>query len=225
MEEPGNQEKAYVYKESLKKSGPHTFDKLKFVDVYLNRPIAALMVKVVYNTRITPNGLTYFSFFLGMIGAFIISRGTHIHLIIGGVMVQLSSIIDGADGMLARSKGMCSDFGAHLDLFFDRVMDFSTIVGLAFGGKIYFKSETVLVIGLVTAGLYLLQTNLFYLTKRYLQSKESGETGEVRAIMFLGIMLFCISTRIDILIYLGFALTIINNTARLIYFINLGRKK
>ncbi len=214
----------FNYRESLKKPG-HTFlNKIIKVERYLNRPLASLMVRLVYHTRITPNELTFFSFFLGLLGAFFFSQGQYIYFILGGVGIQLSSIVDCADGMLARSKNMCSEFGSHLDIFLDRIMDFTMMIGISVGVYTASGSKYLLFLGFLAAGLYLLQVNLFYLTNSYLQRKEKGQTGEARALMLLGVMVLGIANRLDIGIYLLLAETVIVNMVRTIYFISLAGK-
>jgi len=215
----------FNYSESLKKPDHSFLNKVIKVERYLNRPLASLVVRLVYNTPITPNGLTFFSFFLGLLAVFSLSQGKYIYFILGGIGIQLSSIMDCADGMLARSKNMCSEFGSHLDIFLDRIMDFSMIIGVSVGVYRATDNENLLVLGFLTAGLYLLQINLFYLTNSYLQRKEKGQTGEARALMLLTVMFLGIANRLDIGIYLLLAETVIVNIVRTIYFISLGRKK
>ncbi len=215
----------FDYQESLKKPSSAFINKIGFVDTYLNRPLASLVVRAVFNTRLTPNGLSYSSFVLGLLGAFFFSRGQYIYFILGGVFAQLSSIVDGADGMLARAKNICSDYGAHLDLFLDRIMDFSLFVCMSVGVSTSSHAPHILFLGTLGAGLYLLQTNLFYLTKSYLQVKETGETGKARAVLYLLVLVFALINRLDIFLYLGLAETTIVNLVRLIHFINLGRKR
>jgi phosphatidylglycerophosphate synthase len=216
---------SFNYRESLKKPGNTFLNKAIKVERYLNRPLASLIVRLVYRTSITPNGLTFFSFFLGILGAFFLSRGEYIYFILGGVGIQLSSIVDCADGMLARSKNMCSEFGSHLDIFLDRIMDFSLIIGVSVGVYTAFDNKNLLILGFLAAGLYLLQVNLFYLTNSYLQRKETGQSGEARALMLLVVMILSIANRLDIGIYLLLAETVIVNIVRTIYFISLGRKR
>jgi phosphatidylglycerophosphate synthase len=215
---------SFNYRESLKKPGNTFLNKAIKVERYLNRPLASLIVRLVYRTSITPNGRTFFSFFLGILGAFFLSRGEYIYFILGGVGIQLSSIVDCADGMLARSKNMCSEFGSHLDIFLDRIMDFSLIIGVSVGVYTAFDNKNLLILGFLAAGLYLLQVNLFYLTNSYLQRKEKGQTGEARALMLLVVMILSIANRLDIGIYLLLAETVIVVLVRTIYFISLGRK-
>lgn len=214
----------FNYRESLKKPDSTFLNKTIKVEQYLNRPLASLIVRLVYHTRITPNGLTFFSFFLGLLGAFFLSRGRYIYFILGGVGIQLSSILDCADGMLARSKNMCSEFGSHLDIFLDRIMDFAMIIGISVGVYTASDNKNLLILGFLAAGLYLLQINLFYLTNSYLKHLEKGQSGEARALMLLLVMILSIANHLDIGIYLLLAETAIVVLVRTIYFITLGRK-
>lgn len=211
----------FDYRKSLKIKPTPGMNILKYVDIYLNRPAAALIVKAVYNTRITPNRLTVISLFFGLLGAFFFSRGNYLYFILGGIAAQISSIVDGADGMLARAKNMGSEYGSYLDLVFDRVIDFSLFVGIAVGCRIYFDDSNLLLIGIFGAGLYLLQVNLFYLTKSYLQIDRKGDTGEFRAVMIWAIFICALANRMDIFLYLGIAATVIINIVRLVSFLRL----
>ncbi|MCU0288267.1 MAG: CDP-alcohol phosphatidyltransferase family protein [Acidobacteria bacterium] len=212
----------FNYNESLKKPDQTFLNKVIKVERYLNRPLASLVVRLVYHTPVTPNGLTFSSFFLGILSAFFLSQGKYIYFILGGVGIQLSSIMDCADGMLARSKSMCSEYGSHLDLFLDRIMDFFMIIGISIGVYRALGDKSLLILGFLTAGLYLLQVNLYYLTTSYLQRKEKGQSGEARAFMLLMVMILGIFNRLDIGLYILLAETVVVNISRLIYFVTLG---
>jgi len=220
-----NDKSIYDYKKSLKKSPTSLIvSKIKFIDLYINRPLASLLVRLVYKTPITPNGLTYISFLIGIFGAFFFSRGQYRFFILGGICAQLASIIDGADGMLARAKNMCSEYGSHLDLFLDRITDFMLITGISVGAYRYSGDSNLLLLGFLSAGLYILQINLFYLTKKYLQEKRMGDTGEARALMILLMLFFGLINRLDLAIYILLVETVIVNLGRLFYFVHLGKK-
>lgn len=215
----------FNYNASLKKPDRTLLNNVIKVERYLNRPLASFVVRLVYHTPVTPNGLTFFSFFLGILGAFFLSRGNYLYFILGGIGIQLSSIIDCADGMLARSKNMCSEFGSHLDIFLDRIMDFAMIIGISVGVYRALDNKNFLILGFLAAGLYLLQVNLYYLTTSYLQRNEKGQTGEARALMLLMVMVLGIANRLDIGIYLLLTETVAVNFVRIIYFISLGKRK
>ena len=198
---------------------------ISFVDRLLNRPAAALLVKAVFHTRITPNQLTWVSAVLGCISGALFAQGKPTSFILAGIAAQLSSIIDGADGMLARARGACSEYGSHLDLFLDRIIDFSVFAGIAVGASRYFQAPHLLTLGLLATGLYQLQIILFYLTKSYLKSPERGDTGEARAMLYWAVLIFGVTSRPDIFIYLLLAETVVLNTFRLGYFVSLGDHK
>ncbi len=198
---------------------------LKYLDLYLNRPVAALIVSAVFNTRITPNMITFMSGLIGLLGAFFFSKGEYSYFILGGIFAQLSSIIDGADGMLARAKNITSSYGTYLDLFFDRIVDFSLSIGIALGAAKYFNNPDLLFLGVLGGGLLLLQINIFYLTKSYMKKTKTGETGEMRAVQMWGIFIFAMINRVDLLIYIGLMFTIMVNIAHIIFFLQLGFKK
>lgn len=215
----------FQYRKSLKDTSATAAKKFDFVDNYLNRPVASLLVRAVYKTPITPNALTYTSFLLGLLGAYFFTRGTYLYFILGGLITQVSSIVDGADGMLARAKNMCSEYGSYLDLFFDRIIDFSLFTCIAVGARIYFNDPNLLFIGVLASGLYLLQVNLFYLLKSYLNVDRKGDTGGLRAIIMWLVLIFAVANRLDIFIYAGAAATAGIVIVRLIYFIRLGKKR
>lgn len=220
-----NQEnRPFDYKKSLKKADKTLLNRFIRVERYLNRPLAGVLVKVLFKTRVTPNQLTYFAFLIGLVGAYFISRGDWVALAIGGALTQVAAIIDCADGQLARAKDMCSPFGAHLDLFLDRVTDFFLMVALALGAYRSFNDLNLLIMGFLAAGLYQLQVNLYYITNVEKGNTKTGETGEARALMLLLVMVFCFLNRLDIALYLLLTETVVVVGIRIIYFMGLGRK-
>jgi phosphatidylglycerophosphate synthase len=224
METINNNLNGFNYQKSLKDRNTHIVNKFITVEKYINRPIASLIVRTVYNTRVTPNGLTYLNFILGLLAAFLFSRGEYIYFVFGGIFIQLSSIVDSADGMLARAKNMCSAYGASLDIFLDRITDFILVVGITIGLYTATADISLLITGLLTAGLLNLQVSLFYIANNYSQKKETGLTGEARAFMLLSILVFSVVDRLDIFIYILGAQTVINILWRVVHFIYLGKK-
>jgi len=98
-----------------------------YVSRYINRRISDPIAKLLARTRITPNQISFTSFGLAVLSflSFIYNWN-----IAAGLLAQLSSIIDGVDGSLARLKGMSSDFGGFLDSILDRYADILIILGL-----------------------------------------------------------------------------------------------
>jgi CDP-L-myo-inositol myo-inositolphosphotransferase len=98
-----------------------------YVSRYINRRISDPIAKLLARTRITPNQISWAAFGLAVLSflSFIYNWN-----ITGGLLAQLSSIIDGVDGSLARLKGMSSAFGGFLDSILDRYADILIMLGL-----------------------------------------------------------------------------------------------
>ena len=98
-----------------------------YISRYINRRISSPIVILLARTRITPNLVSWAAF-----GLAILSFGSFIYNwnIAAGLLAQLSSIVDGVDGSLARLKGMSSNFGGFLDSLLDRYADILIILGL-----------------------------------------------------------------------------------------------
>ncbi len=214
----------YDYKKSLKSDGSDgKISKYLNVEKYINRPLASLVVKMVFNTKITPNQITLFSFFIGLLGAVCFSVGSYSYVITGGILIQIASVFDCSDGMLARSRGGGTIFGKYLDLFLDRVSDFIIFFGVIAGVFRVTGNFEFLILGLFTIGLYMLQVNLFYINN-LLEKKGTGETGEFRALGFFILMLLSIFNRVDIFIYLLSVEVVLNLIFRILYFLKTGRE-
>jgi len=98
-----------------------------YVSRYINRRISKPIAKLLARTRITPNQVSWTAFCLAALSllSFIYNWN-----IAGGLLAQLSSVIDGVDGSLARLKGMSSSFGGFLDSILDRYADILIMLGL-----------------------------------------------------------------------------------------------
>jgi phosphatidylglycerophosphate synthase len=165
---------------------------------YLNRPLASLLVRAIFRTRITPNQVTVSGFLVGLAGAGFFLAGTRWSVAAGGLLAQLSSIVDCADGMLARSRGQESEFGAALDIVLDRVMEFALLAAATAGQFARFHSVSQLGLGLLAVGLYYLDLTLFYLLKVHRRDGRMAETAENRAWLMALIAVFGLADRIDI---------------------------
>lgn len=98
-----------------------------YISKYVNRRLSEPMARLFAKTRITPNQMSWVAFGIAVLSfiSFILGQN-----IIGGLLVQLSSIVDGVDGGIARLKGMTSTFGGFLDSMLDRYADILIVLGL-----------------------------------------------------------------------------------------------
>jgi len=98
-----------------------------YVSRHINRKISEPVARLLAKTKVTPNQVTWMAFGIALMSFFSFILGQNI---IAGLLVQLSSIVDGIDGSLARLKGMTSEFGGFLDSVLDRYADILIVLGL-----------------------------------------------------------------------------------------------
>ncbi|GAI18852.1 unnamed protein product [marine sediment metagenome] len=81
---------------------------------------------------ISPNIITIISFVTGLVAAFMFIKGNYFFTLFAGLLVQLSSIIDGCDGEIARLKFQGTPFGAWFDTILDRYVDTAISIGIGY---------------------------------------------------------------------------------------------
>ena len=84
------------------------------------------------STGITPNQITVISFLISLLGAGFLSVGQYAVGLVGGLLVQLASVIDGCDGEIARLKHLSSARGAWLDTILDRYADMAVALAVTY---------------------------------------------------------------------------------------------
>jgi phosphatidylglycerophosphate synthase len=87
---------------------------------------------VLTRTPIRPNHVTLFCFALAVTGGIVIGQGGWLAGVIGMLLVNLGSIIDGVDGELARLKYRFSRLGQWMDTLADDFGNIAYVTGLAF---------------------------------------------------------------------------------------------
>ena len=118
---------------------------------HINRRISTFLSKKLVGTRITPNKISLTSFVLMIVASLLLALGGIIYWFLGGILTQVSSIIDGCDGEIARLRFKPSAFGALLDTILDRYSDISLLIGIAFYySKLY---DSILIIIFISVSL------------------------------------------------------------------------
>ena len=98
-----------------------------YISKHVNRKMSEPMARLLAKTKVTPNQMTWAALGIALLSLISFILGYNI---IAGLLVQLSSIVDGIDGSLARLKGMTSEFGGFLDSVLDRYADILIVLGL-----------------------------------------------------------------------------------------------
>ena len=108
---------------------PRTWDGIvsQQINRKFSRPLARFLAS---HTRASPNQVTVLSFAVAVLSGLAFFS---FQPILGGILAQLSSILDGVDGDLAFLTNKISTFGGFLDSVLDRYGDF-----LILGGMLYY---------------------------------------------------------------------------------------
>jgi phosphatidylglycerophosphate synthase len=209
----------FDFEKSLKPANPSPFPKIYQLDRYINRPIAAVIARAAARTSLRPNHLTVSAFFLGTAGAFFYLGGNPRSFMIAGFLIYASTILDGADGMLARSKNLITRFGAYLDIYLDRVTDFLVLGGMVTG--YYYQSGRLgfYILSLFGLAAYMLMSVVYYLEREWRMIQTgSGAGGQHRGLVYLGIFVFSLFNRLDLLIAILLCVPPLNILYRFIRF-------
>ena len=101
------------------------------VSRYINRRVSSRITGFIVSRGIdiTPNQMSLIAFLTAAAAAAATASGL---LLLGGLLVQLSSILDGVDGELARARRMASPRGAFLDTVLDRYADLLVVAATAY---------------------------------------------------------------------------------------------
>ena len=91
------------------------------------RPVAHVLVLALAPLRVPPPAVVLTWTACGIGGAVELARG---HLVVAALLVQLKTVLDNADGQLARLTGRVTVFGRYLDSECDLLVDAALFAGL-----------------------------------------------------------------------------------------------
>jgi len=97
---------------------------------YLNRPLSIRISRHLATRAVTPTQISLISFAISMVAALLLAFGATATLVLGGVLAQFASVVDGCDGEIARLKYQESEYGGWLDAVLDRYADAGLLAGL-----------------------------------------------------------------------------------------------
>ena len=112
------------------------------VSRYLNRKISIRITNYIldHDLKVKPIHMTIISTLIGYLSfpLYLFS-----YSLLGGLLTQITSILDGVDGELARALGLNSSKGAFLDSFLDRTVDISILIGASYYSAYYQMHNTI----------------------------------------------------------------------------------
>ena len=90
------------------------------------------VVRMLYSTPITPNQITVFSFFVGLLSVGFYVSGRSDSLLWGALFLYGKVLLDNIDGNLARIRGTSSRLGRFLDSLTDFLVTVMVYIGISF---------------------------------------------------------------------------------------------
>ena len=146
------------------------------VSRHLNRRLSVPIAAALARTPATPNFVSVVAFAIALGSLGLLAAGRNIE---GAVLIQVSSIVDGVDGDLARAKGMASRFGGLFDSVLDRYADAAIAGGAAWYALEHEDWPAPLTIGLAAMVAFLLVS--------YSRARLESEGGRDAASELVGI--------------------------------------
>lgn len=117
---------AYSYTSSVKSSISD-----EWINTYLLRPVAGLLVRILYSSPVTPNQVTVAAIATGVLAAVLYALNTPQLTLVAGVFLALKDLLDTVDGQLARAKQMYSRMGRFLDSIGDAMVNLLVFAAIA----------------------------------------------------------------------------------------------
>ena len=103
-----------------------------YVSQHLNRPLSLRISSLLAAARVSPDRITVAAFVLSLGGAALLALPGYLAGLLGGLVVQLSSVVDGCDGEVARLRQIASPRGGWLDTMLDRYADLAVVLAITF---------------------------------------------------------------------------------------------
>ena len=99
------------------------------VSRHINRRFSRPLAKWLARTPVTPNQVSIAAFVIALASLGLFIGGYNVW---AGLAAQVSSVVDGVDGDLARLKNMATRFGGFFDAVLDRYSDVAVLGGLTY---------------------------------------------------------------------------------------------
>ena len=145
---------------------------------WVYRPAAHVVVLALAPLRVPPPAVVLASTGAGIAAAVELARG---HLVIAALLVQLKTVLDNADGQLARLTGRVTAFGRYLDSECDLLVDAALFAGVGWstGQPLAAAAGFVALTAVLSINF-----NLERLARRQPASSDASVLGRVYAVLY-----------------------------------------
>jgi phosphatidylglycerophosphate synthase len=150
-----------------------------WVDRVFNRHISGWFTRRIINLPITPNGVTWFHFSLGLLAAALFWQGEYWQHALGAVLFQLSVALDCSDGEVARLKFQFSPFGSRLDVITDNIVTVAVFAAIAKAAAVHLGLPTALLLGALMVTGVLMSVLIVFSLAKMLERRRPGEVSSL----------------------------------------------
>ncbi len=127
-----------------------------FLSRHFHRKISVLITFFLLKTKISANTVTKINFIISLIGCGFFLNPSYAFWFVGAIIYQLTHILDGVDGEIARFRKTVSKKGALLDDLRHNVTNAFLFLSLGRGLSLIYNQEILFVIGSIGAIIVLL---------------------------------------------------------------------
>jgi len=89
----------------------------------INRRISLRVTRLLLDTSLTPNQMTVIAALFGVAAILVVALGGSGWLVLGALLLQIQSVLDGCDGEISRLKYIRSRLGEWLDQLLDDLVN------------------------------------------------------------------------------------------------------
>jgi len=173
------------FQEKIKKSND------TLTDYFFNRRLSIQITKMLINTNITPNQVTFLSTALDLLAAFLFLFGEYHLNILGALLLNCGIIVDCVDGELARSKDMCTTFGYWFDHYSDWIGHTFVFIAIFMGQYGLLLEQNILPVGIMAVINIIIINVLIFIKYKYpALNKPAIAIGNSKRIGFSELIIF-----------------------------------
>ncbi len=144
-----------------------------FVARNLNRYVSLFLTRYLIKLRLTPNQISVGNLLVGLFAAILIVMGGYRNSLIGAILFQFTSIVDGCDGEVAKLTFSDSKKGAWVDTFCDQMSYLLFFIALPIG-LLRNAPDMAQVYGIMGVFIFLAVGLIFYMMIRYVKRTDKG---------------------------------------------------
>ncbi len=115
----------------------------------LFRPPALALVRTLARAGVRPEAVVLSHCLIGLAAAVLVATTSSQAWLVAAVLLQAKTVLDNADGALARSTGTVTELGRYLDTVLDFVVNVALFAALAAHGPVAWSALALVVLTLV----------------------------------------------------------------------------